>query len=86
MHTALKRTMLLLGGICSLILALGFAFLLLCYLTEGAGLQFFPLGISSGSVLVGLIHVVGLVLATLLCFIVGVCLCASGAVSHRGDS
>jgi hypothetical protein len=59
--------------------SLGFAFFLYQYVVGGAGLQAYPL-FSSGSVLVGLVHVIGLGAATLICFAIGSGLCAHGLV------
>jgi hypothetical protein len=72
--------MLLFGGLCWFGFALGFAYFLMQYIDQGAGLQFFaPLGLS-GSVLMGWIQVVGLCVAIGLCFVIGVGLCAHGVV------
>ena len=68
------------GGISWIAAAFVFGLFLLQYLAQGAGLQFFPLVFSSGSVLVGLMHGVGFVSATVLCFVVGVGMCAHGVV------
>jgi hypothetical protein len=61
-------------------LAFGFLFFLYEYLVQGAGLQFWIPVISSGSVLIGLVHFVGLCAASLLCFTIGAGLWARGVV------
>ena len=78
----MKRTMLLMGGMLWLCFALGFGVFLVQYIGGGAGLQFFGGPISSGSVLLGLVHVVGFGAAILLCFAIGVGLCARGVVGE----
>jgi hypothetical protein len=52
------------------------------YLVGGAGLQVFGFffGVSSTTVLVGLVHFVGFVAAACLCLVIGVGLCAHGLV------
>ena len=72
--------MFIFGGTCWIGFALAFGFFVLQYVLQGAGLQFFPLAVSSGSVLVGLVHIVGFVSASGLCFAIGVGLCAHGLV------
>jgi hypothetical protein len=75
-----RGAMFMLGGICWIAAALVFGFFVVQYIAQGAGLQFWPLAISSGSVLIGLVHVIGFVSAAGLCFAVGVGLCAHGLV------
>jgi hypothetical protein len=79
----MKRAMFLLGGACWFLFTLGFAAFLILYVTEGAGLQYFGPTISSGSVALGLVHVVGLVTAIVLCFSIGAGLCAYGIVGVK---
>jgi hypothetical protein len=43
-------------------------------------LQFFGPPVSSGSILLGLVHVVGFATAVVLCFAIGAGLCARGIV------
>ena len=77
----IKSTLLVVAGLCWLILALGIGFFLFQYLAEGAGLQvigFFAL--SSITVLIGLVHVVGFVAAAYLCFVTGLGLFVHGLV------
>jgi hypothetical protein len=76
----LRGTIFMLGGICWILAALVCASFVVQYVAQGAGLQFWPFGISSGSVLIGLVHVVGFVSASGVCFAVGVGLCAHGLV------
>lgn len=68
------------GGTCWVASALVLGAFLLKYVTQGAGLQFFLFPFSSGSVLFGLVHVVGLMIAIAICFAVGTGLCAHGLV------
>ena len=76
----MKRAMFLIAGACWLLFALGFGIVLLQYIGQGAGLQFFGWMFSSGSVLIGLVHVVGFVIAAFLCSAIGACLFACGFV------
>ena len=82
----MKRAMFLAGGALWLCFALGFAILLAMYIGGGAGLQFFGGPVSPGSVLLGLVHLVGLGTAILLCFAIGAGLFARGImVTKRPD-
>ena len=78
-----KRIMYVVGGIFWLLFSLGFGLILVDYLAGGAGLQFVGGPVSSGSVLLGLVHFTGFVTAVVICFAVGAALCARGLVSHR---
>jgi hypothetical protein len=70
----------LVGGLCSFATALLLVIIAWSYVTDGAGLQFFGLALSSGSVLLGLIHLLGFGAGAFLCFAIGVGLCAHGLV------
>ena len=72
--------MFLVAGLCWFAAALFFAIFAWSYVTDGAGLQFFGLSLSSGSVLLGLIHLLGFGFGAFLCFAIGVGLCAHGFV------
>ena len=74
------------GGVLWLGFALGFGAFLVQYIGGGAGLQFFGGPVSSGSVLLGLVHLIGFGTAMLLCFAVGIGFCARAVVSEKGDS
>jgi hypothetical protein len=79
----LKRTMYLAGGLCWLAFAAGFGFFVLQFLVQGAGMQFldtsvFSFSVASGTVLLGLVWLTGLVIATLVCCVVSVWLFARG--------
>jgi hypothetical protein len=78
----MKRAMFFAGGVLWLGFALGFAAFLAQYLGGGAGLQFFGGAPSSGSVLLGLVHVLGLGTAIMICFAIGAGLFARGIVAH----
>ena len=80
----MKRARFLIAGACWLLFALGFGIVLLEYIRQGAGLQFFGWMFSSGSVLIGLVHVVGFVIAAFLCFAIGAVLLARAFV-HAGE-
>lgn len=85
----MKRAVFLFCGICWLVFGVGFGLVLVQYLVRGAGIQefgpvwpvFSPL-VSSGSVLVGLVHVVGLCAICSVCFAIGIGLCARGLVAY----
>ena len=69
------------AGILWLLFALGVVFLLFQYLSEGAGIQSFGFfGVSSFTVLFGLVQFVGFAAAACLCFVVGVGLFAHGFI------
>ena len=77
----IKSSLLVVAGFCSLLFALGIGFFLFKYLAEAAGLQLISFfGLSSITVLIGLVHVVGFGAAANLCFVVGVGLCVHGLV------
>jgi hypothetical protein len=82
----MKRTVLILCGLCWLGFAAGFGLFTLAYLKGGAGLQFLGLGFSSGSVLIGWVHFIGLCLATLFAFAIGTGLFLHGLVPARKES
>ena len=79
----MKRTLLLLGGLCWLLFAVGFAVFLVQYATDGAGLPFFGLSISSGSIALGVFHVIDISAASLFCFSIGAVMCAQGIVLKK---
>src|SRR5262245_52746100 len=80
MRNITRATMFLVGGLCWFAAALFFAVFAWSYVTNGAGLQFFGLSVSSGTVLLGLIHLLGFGFGAFLCFAIGVGLCAHGLV------
>lgn len=63
-----------------MLFAFGFLFLVYEYLVQGAALQFWIPVVSSGSVLIGLVHFAGLCAASVLCFAIGAGLWARGIV------
>jgi len=70
----------LVAGLCWFAAALFFAVFAWSYVSGGAGLQFFGLSFSSGTVLLGLIHLLGFGFLAFFCFILGTGLCAHGLV------
>src|SRR5437870_7114334 len=82
---SMKRAMFMIAGACWVLFALGFVIVLLQHIGEGAGLQCFGWMFSSGSVLIGLAHVVGFVIAAFLCFAMGACFLARGFVRAGED-
>ena len=76
----MKRVLFLVAGVVWMLFAFGFLFLLYEYLVQGAGLQFWIPDVSSGSVLIGMVHFVGLCAASLLCFAVGAGLWVRGII------
>ena len=68
------------AGLCFIALSIAFAFFLLQYLSGGAGLQVIPFPFSRGGVLVGVVHVIGMLLAAGISFALGIWLCAKGLV------
>jgi hypothetical protein len=88
----MKRFGQLIGGLSGFGCAVGFALLLLSYVTGGSGLQMIGLPrellgdtISSGSIVVGLVHVMGFAIASFLCFAVGAAFCAHAIVPESGE-
>ena len=81
----MKKATFLIAGACWVLLALGFGIFLLEYIRQGAGLQCFGWMFSSGSVLIGLVHVVGFVIAAFLCFAIGAGLFARAFVREGVD-
>jgi hypothetical protein len=80
----MKRAIFLISGFCWILFALGFVFFLIWYVNEGAGFQFFGLFFPSESVLLGLAHVVGLVMASVICLAIGTALCLHGILGVTG--
>jgi hypothetical protein len=81
----MKRALFLMGGMLWLGFALGFGAFLICYMTGGAGLQFFGGPPSSASILLGLVHFVGFAAAVAICFAIGIGLCAHGIVTRQNN-
>jgi hypothetical protein len=74
--------MLVVAGLCWIAFAALSGLVLFQYLIGGAGLQVFGFffGVSSTSVLVGLVHFMGFTAGSCLCFVIGVGLCAHGFI------
>jgi hypothetical protein len=66
------------GGVLCLLCSLTLVIIVFYYVTHGAGLQLFPLGISLIGVLIGLIHVVGMTVGSVIFFAFGAHLCSRG--------
>ncbi len=81
----LKSALLVAAGLCWFAVAVGFVFLFFEYMAEGAGLQVFGFfGISSLTIAVGLVHIVGFSAGAFLSFLIGAGLCAHGLVPAPG--
>ena len=78
----IKRAFWVIAGLFWIAFAMLICIFLYGYLVGGAGLQVFGFvfPVSSGTVLVGLVHFVGFSAAAVLSFVVGVGLCAHGVV------
>ena len=76
----LRGTILFSGALLSFVLMLGFSFLALIYLRSGAGIELFALTTSAPGVLVGALHLVGLLFGAAICFCMGVGLLAYALV------
>lgn len=88
----MKRALFLVCGLCWFMFGLGFGFFLVQYLAQGAGLQdfgpawpVFNQAITSGSIMMGMLHGMGLFLASAFCFVVGLGLFSYGLASRRDD-
>ncbi len=79
--TLLKRGLFLGAGLLWLLFSFGFGYLLVRYIVQGAGLQFFGPPVSVGSILLGLLPLTGFIVGCFLCFAIGAGLCAHGIVS-----
>ncbi len=69
------RALYFLGGLCWLLIGVGFGLFLLEYMRHGAGVQLFGFIFSTSSVIVGVVHFIGITLAMLmsLAFAIGMC-------------
>jgi hypothetical protein len=81
----MKRALFVVAGVLWLVFALGFGFALLKYLRSGAGVQFLGGMFSSGSVLLGVVHVIGFCFAALVCLGIGAGLFARGISARESD-
>ena len=73
-----RRVVCLTIGVCWILFALVFGLFLVACVAEGAGFQLFALSVTSMSVLVGLVHISGLVVAACISFCFGVVMLAQG--------
>jgi hypothetical protein len=83
--TRLKRVIYVVGGVLWILFSVGFGVILFKYITGGAGLQSIGGPVSSGSVLLGLVHLTGFVAAAVICFAIGAGLCARGLISVKAN-
>ena len=81
--TPLKRVIYVVGGVLWILFSVGFGVILFKYIAGGAGLQSIGGPVSSGSVLLGLVHLAGFVAAAVISFAIGAWLCARGLVSDQ---
>ena len=88
----MKRLGQLIGGIMGFGCAVGFALLLLSYVTGGLDLQMIGLPrellgdpVSPSSIVVGLVYVVGFGTASFLCFAIGAVFCAHAIVPESRE-
>src|SRR5271170_273029 len=72
----MKRAMLMAAGLGCFFASIAIGIFVLVYLVNGAGVQFFPFGLSLGGIFLGLIHVVGLAVVSIICFAFGAYLSA----------
>lgn len=69
-----------LTGLCLLSVTAGLLLLAGLHLHEGNGLSTFPWVVSPFTILLGLLHVLGLATIGRFCFVIGIALCAEGLV------
>jgi TRAP-type C4-dicarboxylate transport system permease small subunit len=87
----MKRAMFLFCGLCWFMFGLGVGIFSFRYLASGAGSQDsifvlqIPSPVSSGSILIGLVHIVGFFMLTILCLAIGAGLFLHGLVPHQSD-
>ena len=80
MSNIIRAALFFAGGLCWFAAALLLCVFTWSYIAAGAGLQFFTMTISSGSVLLGLIHVIASASGACICFAIGIAFCAHGLV------
>jgi hypothetical protein len=71
----MKSAIYLLGGSCCLLVSLAFGCFLIWFLSHGAGLSSFADSVSAGSVIIGLIPTLALIVGSLISFATGAYLC-----------
>ncbi|MDB6065214.1 MAG: hypothetical protein JWR26_1422 [Pedosphaera sp.] len=77
------RPLFLIGGLCWYLFAFGFGVFVTQYIAAGAGLPFVGPMIWSGGVFIGMVHVIGLSTACLLCLAIGTGLFLHGMVPEE---
>jgi hypothetical protein len=80
-----ERCMFLAAALIWLGLSVLMAIFLLSYLADGAGLQFFPFGIFSIGVSIGVVHFCGFVLASFFCLLISFYFAAFALASAPED-
>jgi hypothetical protein len=80
----MKRVIFLICGVCWFMFGLGLGFIALEYLTDGAGLHDIGPSLPIFGPAVGLVHLVGIFISAMFCFIVGLVLCFCGIMTQRG--
>ncbi len=66
----MKKTVCLLGSVCWFVFAASFGALVVRYVAEGAGLQFSAWLFSDFSLFIGMVHILGLIFASLVCLVI----------------
>jgi hypothetical protein len=79
----MKRMMFLVCGVCWFMLGLGLGFIALEYLTDGGGLHDVGPSLPIFGPAVGLVHLAGIFITAVFCFIVGSVLCFCGMMTQR---
>jgi hypothetical protein len=80
MSNVFRAGIFVIGGLLWFLFALVFGFFALQYASQGAGVGLIVFSVSSGGVLMGLVHFLGFLFASGLCFVIGIGLCAHGFV------
>src|SRR6185369_13137726 len=79
MNRRIRSSAMVVAGFIWMAFSAGIGLILFQYVAGGAGLQMFDLcPVSSGTILFGMVHVVGFFAGAGLCFVIGAGLCAYG--------
>ena len=79
----MKRVMFLICGVCWFLFGLGLAFFALAYLAGDAGVQDIGPSLPLFGPAVGVVHLLGIFIVAIFCFIVGLIVCLLGLVPPR---